>query len=203
MILWICPVWLLTRTGKRLNKLRRREGTWRAQPMKDNRGLTLIELIVVMLIISILGAGSIMGVNLLKAGSAKRAAQRIEAALSLTQTRNMLKGSSYTMEIKQDTTGDYILSVYYIDSTGVRKDESTETLNLKKGRITFENDRGEVFAVELTETTDVRLEVSFRRDTGGVKANASGDIVTRIGVTSSGSTRNIRLVTVTGKHYIE
>jgi prepilin-type N-terminal cleavage/methylation domain-containing protein len=167
--------------------------------MKNNRGFTLIELIIVMLIMMILAIGSIAGYNLINVGSAFRAAERINSVLSSVQMDNMTRIKNYTMEIKQDSEGDFILSVYYENDSGSKEYELSEDLNLKNGRVIFENNAGET----ITVAAEV-LEVSFRKDTGGVKAyNTNGDIITRIGITSAGSTSYIRLVTATGKHFIE
>jgi prepilin-type N-terminal cleavage/methylation domain-containing protein len=164
---------------------------------KDNHGVTLMELIVVMLIMAILAVGTVTGYNLFNVGSAKHAAEKINTKLGYVQIENMTKSEIYSLVIEKDEAeGDYKLSILY----GSSQLETTEFLKLKEGQITYQYDNLETHTVG----TGDKLVISFRKDTGGIKADSlSGLTVTRIGITSSGKTYDIRLVPATGKHFIE
>lgn len=170
-------------------------------PMKDNRGFSLIELIVVMLIMAILAVGSMAGYNLLNAGSAKHAAERVVSLLSSVQMDNMTKSKVYSLKISMNpANGDYEVRVISSNASGPQE-ESKEVLDLKNGEITFENNL--IPAESFTISPSVTLNISFRKDTGGVKEYEAGKTVTRIKITSAGSTCYIRLIPATGKHFIE
>lgn len=165
--------------------------------MKDNRGFTLIELIVVMLIMAIVAVGSMAGYNLLYMASSKHTCERIVTLLDSVQMENMTKSKTYYMEIYQEDDA-YIMRIISQNASGVIQEEEAESLELKNGRITFE-----AGGLSYTVESGTKLEVGFYKDTGAVKQNRAGYIITRIGVTSGGTTSYIRLVTATGKHYIE
>lgn len=162
--------------------------------MKNNNGFTLIELIVVILIVSLLGMGTITGIGMLSNGNTKKTAQMIINALDLVQMENMTKKSVYLMTITQNGEGVYYLNVL-CDGAIL----SSEKLKLKNGTISYQTADSEA----ITVNTSNKLEIVFRKDTGGIKLNSSNQIITRISVTGGGNTIDIRLATATGKHFIE
>lgn len=166
--------------------------------MKDNRGISLIELIVVMLIMGILAVGSFSAYNLLARGHAKSATERVMALLNYVQAQNLAKSHTYTLVIKADANGNYIANVVSTNAGGISKTELTEHLKLKGGSISFENNHGSLIDVATQD-----LMISFRKDTGGIKEYSAGNTVTRIIISSSSSSLYIRLVTATGKNYLE
>ncbi|MBH1939788.1 type II secretion system protein [Mobilitalea sibirica] len=170
--------------------------------MKDNRGITLIELLVVMIIIGVLGGASIFGARILGLGTAKSSTGRISAFLDYVQVENMTKNKIYYMIIKKGNDKDYYLIVETADGTVVR----SEKLDLVRGEITFykKNDPTKYSVKNLTlDGEEVNLEVSFLKESGGIRENRSHDKVTQIGISSAGRSYSIRLVEVTGRHYID
>lgn len=174
--------------------------------MNNDRGFTLIELIVVMVIMAILGVGSIAGYNLLSTSSTEKTAVRVMEVLDYIQMENMTKSKAYTMKITENATGTYKLDILSTTTVGTTQTESTETLELEDGEITYRNDINETYLVSSVPVigwlVKNELVIGFRKDTGGVK-EYDGRFVTRIGITASGRSYYIRLVPATGKHYIE
>ncbi|MHB8131023.1 MAG: prepilin-type N-terminal cleavage/methylation domain-containing protein [Mobilitalea sp.] len=175
--------------------------------MNNDRGFTLIELIIVILIMALLGVGSMTGFNLLNTSSAEKTADRIKAVLDYIQMENMTKTKAYTMKI-ENIADDYKLSIISTNTAGTEVIESTEILELDNGTIIFENniDLVQILVSSVPvagwQVAD-KLVVGFRKDTGGVKEYATDHYVTRIGFIASGRTYYLRIVTATGKHYIE
>lgn len=178
--------------------------------MKDNRGFTLIELIIVMVIMGIVAIGSMVGYNMLNTGSAQRTVERISSMLDYVQLENMTKSKPFYLVIKINSEGDYIICVDTFDVSNVRKTIMSEKLELKKGgEITFQN-TGVATEYLISEVPVAgrnisdKLEVCFSNDTGGfIPIPPATEIVSKIGVSASGRSYSIWLVKVTGKHYIE
>ena len=171
--------------------------------MKDNRGFTLIELIVVMLIAGILAVGTILGVSVLGFGTAKSTVERIDSMLTYVKTENMTKSKPIYLII-EEVDGKYYISVQK-DTLEI----SREKLELVRGEISYVTKSGITYLVNNSEVTgrvtSQRLEVTFKKDTGGVRENRaiSPEIITQIIISTDSRTYTIRLVEVTGKHYIE
>lgn len=174
--------------------------------VKNNRGITLIELIIVMTIVGIIAIGSVTGYRMLNAGGAQSTVERIDAMLDYVQLENMTKKEPYYLIIEK-RNGDYQLSV----ERGTERILS-EKLELKEGgEITFQY--GEDPTQYLVSDVAVagrnikeKLEICFSKNSGSFIPNRAPDqkIVSRIGVSASSTGRSysIALVEITGKHYI-
>lgn len=176
------------------------------KPMKDNRGFTLIELIVVMMIMAIFAVGSITAFNLSDSGSAKNAAKRILSKLDYVQMENMTKTKSYYLQIMWDTTKQkYVLNTVAVDASLNSVTESSEDLDLKNEQISYwcRKDGFDTRHTINKSNTDNSMDISFQKDTGGVVENTTLGYINKISITSAGATRNIVIVTATGKHFIE
>jgi prepilin-type N-terminal cleavage/methylation domain-containing protein len=179
------------------------------KPMKNNRGFTLIELIVVMVIMGIVAVGSVTSYHILDSRSSKNATERIQSVLDYVQMENMTKKNTYSMRIAKDSaSGNYKLSVIRRMSVSMEQIEMEEILELKNGELTFQisGDATQYLVSSLPvigRQVMESIEISFRKDTGGLNEYTPGNMITRIGITSSGRTHYIRLVATTGKHFIE
>lgn len=171
--------------------------------IKNNQGVTLVELIVVILIMGILAGTAMIGMKSIDAGNAQSTVNRVSALLDYVQVENMSKDKTYYLVIEKSGSS-YIAKVQY-DQSGTRKDVLTEKLKLKDGAVTYYTNAG---AAETAYTVDdiavpsVTLEISYNKGSGDFHIGSSGEIK-RIVISAAGRTHTIYLVTATGKHYIE
>lgn len=173
--------------------------------MKDNQGFTLIEFIIIIVIVSLLSIGSMLGADMLGYGKTKSTISKIDEMLDFVQMENMTKNDISYLVISEDS-GNYFLSV-------MRKDGSNwiskthEKLKLKKGEINIKNKDGSGYLISGSDVVGreerSRCEISFSKETGGILRNDMGEVISEISVKGGGISYTINLVEVTGKHYIE
>lgn len=172
--------------------------------MKDNRGFTLIEFIVVMLIVAALSTGTILSARMLGLGSAKSTIGRISALLDYVQVENMTKSKPYFLVIEE--ASDKYYAVIYRDTEAI----SSEKLDLTRGELTCIINEGAVNTEYLVNSSAVtgrntipRIKICFGKETGSIIEYDGSHLVKQIAVSAAGSTYRIRLVTATGRHYLE
>ena len=171
--------------------------------LKDNGGFTLVELIIVIAIISILSVSTILGASILGYGNAKSTTGRIKSLLDNVRIENMTKKEPYYIVINQ-VDKNYYLTIQTIRE-GIRVDTVTEKLDLRKGKISFINTDGSTYVISSVPDVNVRdkLEVTFKKDTGGISKNYMNETVKTIVVECNNKSYNIHLVLTTGKVYID
>jgi prepilin-type N-terminal cleavage/methylation domain-containing protein len=177
--------------------------------MGDDRGVTLVELIVVVLIMGILSGSAVIGYRSLDSGNAKATVTRISALLDFVQVENMSMDKNYYLVIEKQGTS-FVAKVQY-EVSGVRTDLLKETLKLKEGQITYYSEASPIehsYIIEDTTPSPVTLEVSYLKASGAfrqkdIDRDGVDEDIKRIEITSSGRKFTIYLVTATGKHYIK
>ena len=171
---------------------------------KDNQGVTLIELIVVIIILGILAGGAFLGIRSLDSGNVQSSVKRIDALLDYVRVQNMSKDKTYYL-LLEEVSGDYFARVQYPEDSSM-VEVLSERLKLKNGTITFFSETSTGAESEKTIDSDVTpavtMQLSFRKESGALEAGSDG-YVRRIVVSSAGRTYTIYLVKATGKHYIE
>lgn len=165
--------------------------------MKDNRGFSLIELIVIMAIIIIIGAGMLIGLGLLSGAEAKKCVNKLDSGLKLTKTVCMSKAAG-ELEFSCDASGDY-----YMEITGYAR----EKIGKSSLSVVYTTGTG-ASAADTVMANGTSLKLSFQRGSGmfaGIGTDGSGNPVycTKITITQNTTTKTIILIPETGKHYIE
>lgn len=171
--------------------------------MKDNQGVTLIELIVVILIMGVLAGGAAIGVRSLDAGNVQSTVERVSALLDYVRIENMSKDKTYYLVIEK-VDESYFAKVQYLDGV-VRKDVLTEPLKLKDGTVTYYCEEGSSelpYTVGEGAAPGVKLEISYNKGSGDFNFGSSGKIK-RVVIRAASRNYTIYLVAATGKHYYE
>lgn len=172
--------------------------------MKDSRGFTLVELITVMAIISILSVVSVLGVSILRYGNGKSAAGRIVSALNNVRVENLTKVEQYYLVIYHEDK-NYYISIQ--SGEGIdRKEIKKEKLDLRNGEIRCQTNKESYLISSISvddEITREELELSFIKDTGGLKKDSMDEQVEFITVKAGHRSYDIYLVEATGKVYIK
>lgn len=168
--------------------------------MKNNKGFSLIELIIVIAILSVLTSVSIVGLGYLYSTNVKSSIKKVDNALKQAQSYTVSKstgGRDVSMTLYQKSTGDYYVEVK--QGTTVISEEKIGRKNLKVMYTDTNN-------VEHTVIGSSKLIVHFDRSTGGLLTLESStlklstiQITTAEDFTDSTECCKIEISGVTGK----
>lgn len=168
--------------------------------MKDRKGFTLIELIIVVAILTALTTLLGFSLSLIFSTQAKRCSDSIDSILSQTKIDAMSReGGAFVCLYTEDGS---VKADYYVSGAL----QSTETIGDRRCSVTFR--RGTETAALGEKGSGTCLYISFLRDTGAFDFSkntgwSSGDTCT--GITVSGGTKTyvIKLYPATGGHTLE
>lgn len=165
--------------------------------MKSNKGVTLLELMVVVVIIGILAGAAGLSISAIGAVSAKKAAAQLNSYLSTVRTKCMTRaGAPYAVIYVED--GE-IKGTYYEYKD--KDNEYSETDVITDKRVTVTYSHGINTNAELPTDKDAGLKVSFARSTGALEEpTKDGELVFTI--TGGGKTYTVTVTAATGNHEV-
>lgn len=153
----------------------------------NHKGISLVELLVVVAIMSIVVGASGVGLSLAYSRDAEKCAKTINAALENTRMMSMSQKGNFVMEIDLEN------NMLYIKST--EASDPVEEEQLQK--------RVKVYVPADASATSV--SVQFDKSTGKVlsMSGESGGVLRITSENNSGKKATVVLVKGTGKHYVE
>ena len=155
--------------------------------MKDDRGLSLIELVVVIAIMAVVATGMVVGVYSSATWKSKKAVEQIDQALSETRVQALSKTNAW-MEIKYQGEHYVLMTSYAADV-------------ILDGKFTLTYDRSS------GAFSGVKASVSTSADETTYQSRYAADGITvlycdRITITQGSREWNITLSPETGKHTV-
>ncbi len=168
---------------------------------QDNRGLSLVEIMVVIAIIAVVGGVGIWGVGAITGRPAQQCAQKIVYSLERHRTTSMSKLKADYVLWQDSVTGKvYVNERVTNDKT---KDLSAVTpitteIGASGMKVTYVCSDGDT--VDLATSS---LNLGFDRSSGAFKQQSDGSYCTKIIVERGGRSFEVTLVPFTGKVYID
>lgn len=164
--------------------------------MKNNRGFSFVEIIVVIAILAVISTGVIFAINNVGRAKSTECAKKIDAELKSVRLDNMSKDSSYYLVIYKDGgAGDYYMKVS-TDPTG--------DLAADKGNKIGSSDIS-ISYTTASSTVDIngvnKLVISYDKGTG--KFKFPGDDISSVSISGSGKQYKITFSKETGKHTLK
>lgn len=166
----------------------------------DNKGMSLVEIVIVVTIMTVLTGVLALGVSMALSKPADECAEKIVSTLNGARVTTMGK-QGITMRFYQNDNGVY-LEETITDASGSVTTRPALRIGQKGVKVEYKLINGTTEgAITTLDTTGITL--SFKRDTGGFNA-VSGDWYCKEIVVSKGNrTKTIRLAHLTGKVTIE
>ncbi len=166
--------------------------------ISDNRGISLVELIVVISIMTIMTGVTALGISMMFSRDANYVAVRIDDALSETRTLSMSREGTFKclLHIDTDPKGSYVLITR--DVPGVATEEVKKVPLDKSVSITVKGD-----AVAMTGD----FSVVFDKSKGSIdKVNGSDPdkgvyTITVTSTKNTSKTADVTIVKTTGRHF--
>ena len=164
--------------------------------LKQNKGFSLIEVIVIVLILGIVSTVTVLGVGYAYGSSANKTANKLSSLLDLTRTQSMaMVEGSLVLRLSKETNGStyaITLQTNTIDGITTTQELSREEL-CNSGLSVFLHTGG----IETELTTDAFVDLSFKKNTGALLGG-----VTQIRLQGS-KTAFVIIVKETGRNYVK
>lgn len=162
------------------------------QKTKDNRGLTLIELIVVIAIMAVVMGMGLIGLNLIASGNVRSCANELKTSIGHVRITTMGKTNT-SLKIYQGTDGYYKQEIV-TQGDGTITNEEPIKIGKSTVGLTYETKDGTSGTIDSTG-----IVFTFNRE-NGKEATPYYNLIT---VTGGGYTSKVVIVPATGKVYLE
>lgn len=164
----------------------------------DNRGFSLVELIVVVLILGIISGGLALSINTAINADTKRAARNFMAVMIEARQRAMAQEESSQVSVRLYMEDDDYYAAIYHDTTLIStKKLGNYKIDLKVGPMhCVEDSRPMKTVTGNTDTTSVTYE--FVKATGAIRDTGQEDVYFY-----GSSTIHVIVVDITGRVYLE
>lgn len=164
----------------------------------DNKGLSLVELLIVVAILAVLGGVALTGMSLLTSKPVDECAKKIQIALEGSRNTTMGKYSGY-VEFTADTNGVYVQKYINGSANGDRVKIG------KSGVSVFVNSTimGDESTTYTSSLSSVPLKVEFDRSDGSLVTQAGMGYVTSFKVSNGSRTIIVTVDRLTGRVDLE
>lgn len=172
--------------------------------MKESRGITLVELIIVIAILSLAAAMSFGGLHYIKYGNAKRCAYELNAALDRIRLEDMSRAEKTYLYIYRH--GDsYYMTESTSEPTAVLLGDSGVLLGNRQLGISWQTSAEPVSEQEVEDFPSGKyMKVSFEKSTGELSGNGADYYKYILIKDRDGTIRyTIRLIQASGKHFVK
>ena len=168
---------------------------------QDNRGISLVEVMVVIAIIAVLGGVGIWGINALTGRPAQQCSQKIVYSLERHRTTATGKVSAL-YELCEKDSKIYVREWVSNGSNPIDTSAAPSSeIQIGAVGVTVEYTVGS--DPTRNNIRDFPLRLSFDRSSGSFKPLAGGGYCKKIYVSSGGREYSVTLVPLTGKVYID
>ena len=167
----------------------------------NNKGFSLVELIVMVLILAIVAATAVMSLSAMLRASTTRAAKELSSVLDKARIMSMTQvDGSLALHLYVDDSGQYCADIRpYSADSGVSGDEADPVV-LSKGSVSMTAWPEGAAAGQAVDETGV--DIVFSKSSGACAENRAGYRYEKI-VISGAKTATVYLVKNTGRNYIE
>ena len=166
---------------------------------KNNKGVTLVELMVVIAIMVVLAGTSLVGFRMISTRPAKECADRLKIALTSDRTTAMGKFNTEVYLYAEENGTIFLEENIYNTATDITK--KTSRVGDSDVTVTYSIDGTDpANPLPMVAGGGGGLKLSFNRSTGGLK-DYSGDV--KIKCSKSGKSYLVTIYSITGKIVIE
>ena len=172
--------------------------------MKNNKGFSLVELIIVVAIMAVMGGFIFMSFGLLTGQDARKCASNLSTVLDKEKNYALTKSAEADCYVEISLTSDGYFAEYFVPEKAI----GTAMVSIDKQQIgkasVLISCYGGDGSLKGTMTSGSKLKIVYNRVSGALKEvsiNGTSDIeMIRI---DKGRTYEIELFTATGKHTLE
>ncbi|MBD5506548.1 MAG: prepilin-type N-terminal cleavage/methylation domain-containing protein [Lachnospiraceae bacterium] len=162
--------------------------------LKDNRGYSLVELIIVIALIALIISTVFYSLIMVFSANAKSCANDIQRAIADCKVTTMGRSSAY-MELYRDTDQHVYTRMYVRDSSGTYVPSEPQEVGSSRVYVAYTPKGG----VETELTAGNKIEIRFDRANGGFTKDGSGNIYEKLHVVGGSKNYEIVLTELTGK----
>lgn len=165
----------------------------------NNKGYSMVELIIVMAIIAAIMSGVFFSIILIFSANAKSTANDIQRSIGDCKVTTMGRSAAY-MELYRDASDENVYTRMYVkDSSGAYVPSEPQKVGPKKVNVAYMPKGGSRTELSAGDT----IEIWFDRATGGFKADGSGNLYEVIYVEGGSKKYEITMTRLTGKSEVK